>query len=131
MKILGTLETAELDDLISEASKETKHVYCLDRNNVYLGCNDQQAKAFGLASTDEVIGLTNFDLPAVELPMADIWNQNNMAVMESGEPKRVEEPAILEDGSHAVVISNKIPLFDTEENVIGLLGISQVLPKNT
>ncbi|HXH54680.1 MAG TPA: hypothetical protein VNK03_02930 [Gammaproteobacteria bacterium] len=30
-----------------------------------------------------------------------------------------------------VVISNKIPLFDTEENVIGLLGISRVLPKCT
>jgi two-component system aerobic respiration control sensor histidine kinase ArcB len=127
MKISGISES-ELDDLIFETQKEVGYVYCLDRNNIYIGCNDQQAKAFGLASTDEVIGLTNYDLPTVESPVADIWNQNNLEVMESGEPKYVKEPAILEDGSHAVVISNKIPLFDTEENVIGLLGISRLLP---
>lgn len=106
------------------------HVYWLDCNNIYQGCNDRQAKAFGLASRDEVVGLRNHELPAVESAMAEIWDNNNLEVMRSRTPKLVQEPSVLEDGSRAVVVSNKVPLFDSKENLIGLLGISLVLPES-
>lgn len=124
------MKISEFIDLERLVAVMPGHVYWLDRNNVYQGCNDRQAKAFGLASRDEVVGLTNHDLPTVESAMADIWNQNNVEVMQSRLAKLVQEPSVLEDGSRAVVVSNKVPLFDTKENVIGVLGISLVLPES-
>ncbi len=122
------MKFSELIDLGQIVAEMPGHVYWLDRNNVYQGCNDRQAKAFGLTSRDKVVGLTNHDLPTVESTMADIWNQNNLELMQDGKAKLVQEPAVLEDGSRAVVVSNKVPLFDAKKNVIGLLGISLVLP---
>ncbi len=122
------MKFSELIDLEQIVAEMPGHVYWLDRNNVYQGCNDRQAKAFGLTSRDKVVGLTNHDLPTVESTMADIWNQNNLELMQDGKAKLVQEPAVLEDGSRAVVVSNKEPLFDAKKNVIGLLGISLVLP---
>ncbi len=122
------MKFSELIDLEQIVAEMPGHVYWLDRNNVYQGCNDRQAKAFGLTSRDKVVGLTNHDLPTVESTMADIWNQNNLEVMQDGKAKLVQEPAVLEDGSRAAVVSNKVPLFDAKKNVIGLLGISLVLP---
>ena len=49
-------------------------------------------------------------------------------VMQSKMPKLVQEPSVLEDGSQVMVVSNKVPLLDTKDNVIGLLGISLELP---
>ncbi|MEL6333454.1 MAG: hypothetical protein AAFQ76_12780, partial [Cyanobacteria bacterium J06626_26] len=34
-----------------------------DRNSVYLGCNQHFSQAAGLASPEEIIGKTDFDLP--------------------------------------------------------------------
>lgn len=124
------MKISEFIDLERLVSVMPGHVYWLDRNNVYQGCNDRQAKAFGLASREAVVGLTNHDLPTVESVMADIWNQNNLEVMQTRIAKLVQEPSVLEDGSRAVVVSNKVPLFDTQENVIGVLGISLVLPES-
>ena len=122
------MKFSELIDLEQMVAAMPGHVYWLDRNNVYQGCNDRQAKAFGLTSRDKIVGLTNDDLPTVESTMADIWNKNNLEVMQGGLAKSAQEPSVLEDGSRAVVVSNKVPLFDTNKNVIGLLGISFVLP---
>lgn len=123
------MKISELIDLEHLVAVMPGHVYWLDRNNIYQGCNDRQAKAFGLASREKVVGLSNHQLPAVESTMADVWNQNNLDVMNSRTPKLVTEPSVLEDGSRAVVVSNKVPLLDKQDNVIGLLGISLALPE--
>lgn len=109
------MKFSELIDLGQIVAEMPGHVYWLDRNNVYQGCNDRQAKAFGLTSRDKVVGLTNHDLPTVESTMADIWNQNNLELMQDGKAKLIQEPAVLEDGSRAVVVSNKVPLFDAKK----------------
>jgi len=124
------MKISEMIDLERLIAVMPGHVYWLDRNNVYQGCNDRQAKAFGLASRAAVVGLTNHDLPAVESFMADVWNQNNLEVMQSKTPKLVQEPSVLSDGSQVMVVSNKVPLLDTKDNVIGLLGISLELPSD-
>ena len=36
------------------------HVYWQDKNNVFLGCNELQAKAAGLKSRHEIVGKTNY-----------------------------------------------------------------------
>lgn len=100
------------------------HVYWLDKNNLYQGCNETQAKAFGLKSRHEIVGKRNCDLPTIDAATASAWDKNNLEVMEKKLPKIFEEPSILADGTQAVVLSQKIPLFDHQGNVIGLLGVS-------
>ena len=122
------MKISELIDLEHLVAVMPGHVYWLDLNNVYQGCNDRQAKAFGLNSREEVVGKTNHDFTTVDYQMAEIWNQNNIEVMSSKLPRLVREPSVLDDGSRVDVVSNKIPLLDKRDNVIGILGVSLVLP---
>lgn len=105
------------------------YIYWLNRDNVYESCNERCAKVFGLTSRDAIVGLTNDHFLTIDAAMRDVWNRNNLEVMESRIAKLVEEPAISEDGRLITMIANKVPLFDKENNVIGLLGISLELVK--
>lgn len=97
------------------------HVYWLDKNNVFLGCNDQQAKDAGLKSRHEIVGKTNQEL---------LWSANanqlvkiNNYVMETGKTYAVEEEAEMEHGK-GVYLSQKVPLRGKNGEIIGVLGIS-------
>ena len=83
------------------------HVYWVDAQGFYLGCNDNQAKAAGLLSRKDIVGKKNKDLPwnfnAGVLPVLDRINQE---VIQTGKPILLEEPAILEDGSELIFLSN-------------------------
>lgn len=99
------------------------HVYWLDRNNVFLGCNDQQAKTIGLISRHEIIGKTIYDFQARENAEAIIKINND--IMTTRIPQVTEEKAFLEDGySEGTYLSYKTPLYNKNNNVIGLLGVS-------
>jgi two-component system aerobic respiration control sensor histidine kinase ArcB len=98
------------------------HVYWVDRNNVYLGCNDNQAKSIGLSSRKDIVGKRNIDIPGFLIPAA--LDPINKQVMESGKTILLEEPAILADGTHAIFLSNKVPLFDNSGEIVGMVGIS-------
>ena len=114
-------EQVEKEFLLSIIGQIPGHVYWLNRDNVYIGCNDLQAQDFGLTSREEVIGKTNRDLfsPAE----AEILDKVNLAVMNSGKMYEGEENAYMYNkrGSY---LSRKIPLFDLHGKVIGLLGLS-------
>ena len=62
------------------------HVYWLDNNNVYQGCNYLQAKAVELNSPNEIIGKRNRDLIWKEF--ADDLDNINREVMQSGKAQR-------------------------------------------
>lgn len=116
----------ELVDLEKILALSTVHIYWLDRNNVYQGCNDQQAKSAGLASRFDIAGKTNSELPWNKRhpDIVELVDNFNLQVMQSGEPVFVEEPAISLDGKKVVFLSHKLPLKDSKGKVIGLLGIS-------
>lgn len=97
------------------------HVYWLDRNNVFLGCNDLQAKNAKLESRKEIVGKTNYDMPWKD--QADELNRLNTLVMETGVPHAAEEYAVMANGL-AIYFSQKTPLRDKNNRIIGVLGIS-------
>lgn len=97
------------------------HVYWLDRNNVFLGCNDLQAKNACLNSRKDIVGKTNFDMPWKD--QAEELNRINNLVMETGIPHTAEEYAIMAQGM-AIYISQKVPLRNKNNEIIGVLGIS-------
>jgi len=102
------------------------HVYWVDKEGAYLGCNDNQARSAGLNSRKEIVGRHNRDLP---------WNFNagtlpetldgiNKKVIETRRSVTIEEPALLRDGTEATFLSSKVPLFNESGRVIGMVGIS-------
>lgn len=99
-----------------------EHVYWKDKNGIYLGCNDQQAKALGLSSRKEIIGKTDFDLSWKDQAKEII--ANDQEVMKTGIPKIAEEFGKLADGSWIVAITHKVPLKNENNENIGILGIS-------
>lgn len=102
------------------------HVYWMNKDNVYMGCNDNQAKSSGLRSRLEIVGKRNADLPwnldAGSLP--DELERINREVMESGETRVVEEPATLADGTRVIYLSSKVPLHNEKNEISGIVGIS-------
>lgn len=97
------------------------HVYWLDRNNIFLGCNDLQAKNAQFSSRKDIVGKTNFDMPWKD--QAEELNKVNNLVMETGIPHTAEEYAVMANGM-AIYISQKVPLRNKDNEIIGVLGIS-------
>ena len=115
-----------LIDLDRILSLSPIHIYWLDDNNIYQGCNEIQAITAGLKSRNDVVGKKNKDLPYNKghTKLIEILDKTNLEVIRTGEQKIVEEEAILLDGSNAVFLSYKVPLKDKHKKVIGLLGMS-------
>ena len=104
-------------------------VYWLDRNCMTLGCNKNVLNEVGLNSLEEFVGLTY-----EELGQKANWTENqamafkkyDMEVMETGKPKiNIEEPPLYgKNGEPVYSISTRVPLFDDNKEVIGVVGIS-------
>ncbi|MGD9108178.1 MAG: PAS domain-containing protein, partial [Gammaproteobacteria bacterium] len=99
------------------------HVYWSNKDNVFLGCNNRQAKSDDLKSRKEIIGKTNYDLPYGE-EFAEKWDAINNEIMRTGKNYIDEETVTFADGREATYLSEKVPLRDRNNNIIGVLGIS-------
>lgn len=97
------------------------HVYWLDRNHVYLGCNNLQARHINLKDRKEIVGKTNKDIVAEDL--AQTLDEINEQVMQSGEKYFHEETGELAKG-FGVYLTEKVPIKNKQGQVIGLIGIS-------
>jgi PAS domain S-box-containing protein len=97
-------------------------VFWKDKQLRYLGCNTLFAEDSGLASPDELLGKTDFDMGWEE--QARRYRQDDMRVMESGIPKLgYEEPQTTPDGDTIWLRTSKVPLYDDNHQVVGVLGI--------
>lgn len=104
------------------------NVYWKDINGIYLGCNLTQARNVGFKHPRNIIGKTDFEL-GLKKGVAQIYWDNDQAVMKSGVPKVVEEPTLF-DGEMVIVLSHKVPIYDDNNKIIGLMGISFDLSKH-
>ena len=97
-------------------------VFWKDRDGVYLGCNLAFARQTRLTDPDQIVGKTDFDLDWRK--SAEQFRAEDRAVIDSGLPELgVERPEFPHDGSPMRWARfNKVPLFDAEGRVVGLLG---------
>lgn len=106
------------------------HVFWKNKNGVFLGCNNQQAKTLGFSSWREVVGKTTYDMVWYDQPEEDrrrqakIIDDNDRKIIESGVEQVLEEPLILPNGNEAIFLSKKTPLKNNLGETIGILGIS-------
>jgi PAS domain S-box-containing protein len=105
------------------------NVYWLDKDCRTLGCNQNVLTMFGLNSVEEFRGLSFEDMREVggwteEATVS--FKQDSMDVIKTGQPKlNIEEPPIPNhDGTLIYFLTHRVPLFDEQQNVIGLVGIS-------
>ena len=97
-------------------------VFWKDTQSIYLGCNDNFAKSAGLTSPNEIVGKSDYDLPWSK-EQSDFFRQIDKEVMDSREAQiNFEEPQTISDGSTKWLITSKVPLFNEEKEVIGILG---------
>lgn len=112
-------ELAVLDNVIAVMPG---NVYWMDKDGVYLGCNDNEAKAVGLISRKDIIGKRNIDIPGFVIP--EIIDAVNKQVLLTGKTITIEEPVVFNEGAKGVVLSTKTPIYDSRGHVAGLVGIS-------
>lgn len=97
-----------------------QRIFWKDRDSVYQGCNGCFAEDSGLASSQEVIGKTDFDLSWHE--RADHYRKDDQLVMKADRPKlHYEETIKCADGKVLCITTSKVPLHDPRGNVIGVL----------
>jgi PAS domain S-box-containing protein len=100
-------------------------VFWKDRRSVFLGCNFKTARAAGLNSPTEIIGKTDYDLPW-SLEETEIYRADDREVMESNQAKLgVIETQKIANGTTIWIETNKLPLYNLKDEVIGVLGTYQ------
>lgn len=105
-------------------------VYWKDINLRFLGCNINQARLVGLSNTEDIIGLTVYDIidrslpPDIRFAEASKIESNDQQVIKYGKSIIVEEPLLQSFGGIIYFISHKIPFINDEGRIIGLIGIS-------
>lgn len=99
------------------------HVFWKDTLGVFEGCNQAFAEAVGLSSSKDIIGKTDYDLPTTK-EESDAYRADDQIVMRMNKPKlNFEETQTTHDGKRITLLTNKIPLINSNGSVVGVLGI--------
>jgi PAS domain S-box-containing protein len=107
-------------------------VFWKDRDLNYLGCNRVFARDAGLKEPDEIVGRNDYELSWSA--QADLYRNDDWQVINSGRSKlNYEEPQTNRKGRQFWLKTNKIPLRDIENEIIGVLGTYEEITeqKNT
>ncbi len=98
------------------------HVYLKDKHGILRDCNNNLAKTLKLASRKDIIGKTDYDIASKD--EAEAIKKIDFEVMAQGIERTDEEYYTLPDGSHAIYLTQRFPVFDQQGEVIGIIGIS-------
>ena len=99
-------------------------IFWKDRDSRFLGCNALFARDAGVSSLQELVGKSDFDMPWKD--RAKRIRSDDLEIMKSAMPKLgFEERRTTSDGRTVWLRTSKAPLFDADDNVIGVLGISE------
>jgi two-component system cell cycle sensor histidine kinase/response regulator CckA len=96
-------------------------IFWKDKDCVYVGCNRLFAEDAGRKNPAELIGDTDFNMGWHE--QAVLYRKDDMEVMSSEKPKLAyEEPQTAPDGKQIWLRTSKIPLYGTDNRIIGIMG---------
>lgn len=98
-------------------------VFYKDMDGVYLGCNQDFCDFVGKASESDIIGITDYDL--FDPKLADLFHGKDQTMLSSNTVLHNEEWVTRADGNKVLLDSFKIPFWNSDGNVIGILGISR------
>jgi PAS domain S-box-containing protein len=98
-------------------------IFWKSKKGVYLGCNTQFLELMNLKSKDELLGKTDSDFAINE---KEDYISDDMLVMSTKQPKlNYIETITPKDKTLKILNTSKVPLFDKNGSVIGVLGVIQ------
>ena len=98
-------------------------VWLKDVDGIYLACNRMFERFFG-AKEENIVGKTDYDF--VDRELADSFRERDRKAMAAGEPTRNEEWITYKDNGQRVLLETvKTPMYDSEGQLIGVLGIAR------
>ena len=104
-------------DLIPDA------VYVKDLQGRKIIANPKEVQLVGLGSEDEILNKTDFDLYPSELAIQT--SEEDQFVIQSGKPILNYEGSIIDqDGKIHSLLGSKVPLFDSNGKITGIVGVS-------
>ncbi len=94
-------------------------VWLKDVQGNYLGCNQRFERFIGFKES-EITGKSDYEL--IDEDMADAYHDEDMLVMTNGEPFQIE-CNVIDEGHSRILENTKVPMFDADGNVVGVLGV--------
>lgn len=102
-------------------------VWLKDTEGVYIRCNARFEQFFG-ATKSEIIGKTDYDF--VDKELADFFRHNDKIAMEAGKPTTNEEELTFASDGHTEFLETiKTPLYNQNNEIIGILGVGRDMTK--
>jgi len=99
-------------------------IFFKDRESRFTCINEAKAHKLGFASSDEIVGKSDFDF--FHETHARAAYESEQRIMATGEPSvDLEEMEVWPDGHVTWVSTTKIPLRDASGNIEGIVGISR------
>lgn len=98
------------------------NIYVKDINSKKILANRAEYEYMGFGSEEEVVGKDDYKLYPNASAQASIAEDSQ--VLSGTFITNIETENIRKDGSHTSFLSSKIPLRDSQNNIIGLVGIS-------
>ena len=99
-------------------------IYVKDTESRFLLNNFAHIRSLGANSQEEVRGKTDFDFRPPEF--ASRYLADDQHVIQSGKALiNREEPTFVSSNKTGWLLATKVPLRDTQQNIIGLVGISR------
>lgn len=102
-------------------------VFWKNKELEYLGCNAAFLKAINYDSESKVIGKTDFDI--TKRKIAQKYRESDLEIMLSGKPKLKYQESFITKGKKSWITTSKLPFFDENKEVIGVIGTSEDITK--
>lgn len=99
-------------------------------DSVFLGCNRNFAKMAGFDNLKDIVGKTDYDL-LFNQEEAHFYHSCDAEVMKTNTPQyQIITPQQQADGTQIWLETNKVPLHNTEGQVVGMLGtLENITPR--
>ena len=97
-------------------------VFWKDADLVFRGCNKEFSQQFGFSDPEKIIGKTDFDFPFSE-HLRKKYNKDDREVLAGIYKVNYEEKQTQPNGSQKTLLVSKVPYYDDNQKIIGILGI--------
>jgi PAS domain S-box-containing protein len=97
-------------------------IFWKDKDLRFMGCNKIFAEIAGVSSYRDLIGKSDYDM--AWSAQADAYRRDDMEVMQSRKAKlEIEEVNVNSDGEESWVLTSKVPIVNTQNEVVAILGM--------
>lgn len=102
------------------------HVYWKDKKSTYLGYNNYGAERLGFKEGEEISGHSDFEI--FPESVATCFKKNDQDAMALKKQIFIHEKGVLKNNLKVVFYSYKMPIFNSNRQVLGVLGLSFTRP---